>query len=167
MTAAKKKPSRSQARSAARQLTLQALYQWQISGNPMHQVEAAIRASVPDDGLEPHEEITLVLQRADLAYFHELAQQIPQKVQELDNSYSHFLDRRLEELDPVELALLRLAAYELIFRLDVPYRVIINESVELAKRFGATASHKYINGIVDKLAQHQRRAEIQAKRQSQ
>lgn len=162
-----RKPSRSVARSAARQLTLQALYQWQVSGNEMHLVEAHIRAALPDDKLEPHEDITEVLKKADLAYFHEMAQAVPRQQQQLDESFAPFLDRRVNELDPIELAILRLGSYELSQRLDVPYRVIINEAVELAKRFGGTDSHKYVNGILDKLAQRVRAAEIQARRSAQ
>lgn len=159
------KPSRSVARSAARQLAMQALYQWQISGNDMLQVEMHIRAALPDDNLEPYEDITEILKLADLAYFHEIVQAVPRLVKELDTSFAPFLDRRVNELDPIELAILRLGAYELSQRLDVPYRVIINEAVELAKRFGGTDSHKYINGILDKLAQRARILEIQARRE--
>ncbi|WP_114417705.1 transcription antitermination factor NusB [Marinospirillum perlucidum] len=160
----KRKPSRSAQRRAARQLTLQALYQWQISGNSMHQVEAHIRAALPDDSLEEHEDISQVLKIADLAYFHEMAQAIPEQLDELDEGFASLLDRRTEELDPIELALLRLGSYEMIHRIDVPYRVVINEAVELAKRFGGTDSHKYINGILDKLAQKFRSVEVRAKR---
>ena len=160
------KPSRTQARRAARQLTLQALYQWQISGNPMQEVELNIRASLPDDGLDEQEEITLVLKKADLAYFHELAQGIAANPTILDQAFAEFLDRPAVELDPVELALLRLGAYEMLNRVDVPYRVVINEAVELAKRFGGTDSHKYINGILDKLARQVRSVEIEARRSS-
>ena len=159
------KPSRSVARSAARQLIMQALYQWQVSGNTMPQIEAYIRAALPDDNLESYEDITEVLKLADLAYFHEIIQAVPRQQQDLDDSFAPFLDRRVNELDPIELAILRLGAYELGQRLDVPYRVIINEAVELAKRFGGTDSHKYINGILDKLAQRARFAEIQARRE--
>ncbi len=159
-----RKPSRSAARSAARQLTMQALYQWQVGGNEMHQVEMHIRAALPDDNLEPYEDITEVLKLADLAYFHEITQAIPTQLQSLDESFAPFLDRRVNDLDPIELAILRLSSYELSQRLDVPYRVVINEAVELAKRFGGTDSHKYINGVLDKLAQRVRSVEIQARR---
>lgn len=158
------KPSRSAARSAARQLTMQALYQWQVGGNEMRQVEMHIRAALPDDNLEADEDITEVLKLADLAYFHEITQAIPTQQQSLDESFAPFLDRRVNELDPIELAILRLSSYELSQRLDVPYRVVINEAVELAKRFGGTDSHKYINGVLDKLAQRVRSVEIQARR---
>ncbi len=157
-----KKPTRSQTRSAARQLTMQAVYQWQLNGNSMQQVELQMRAALPDDKLEGDEDISNVLKVADLAYFHQLTQGIAQQEAELDASFEGFLDRRLQDLDPIELAILRLGAYELKERLDVPYRVVINEGVELAKSFGATASHKFINGILDKLAQQLRQIEIQA-----
>lgn len=157
-----KKPTRSQTRSAARQLTMQAVYQWQLNGNSMQQVELQMRAALPDDKLEGDEDISNVLKVSDLAYFHQLTQGIAQQEAELDASFEGFLDRRLQDLDPIELAILRLGAYELKERLDVPYRVVINEGVELAKSFGATASHKFINGILDKLAQQLRQIEIQA-----
>lgn len=159
------KPSRSAARSAARQLTMQALYQWQVGGNDMQQVEMHIRAALPDDNLEAYEDISEALKMADLAYFHEITQAMPHQQKALDESFAPFLDRRVNELDPIELAILRLGAYELTQRLDVPYRVVINEAVELGKRFGGTDSHKYINGILDKLAQRARFAEIQARRE--
>lgn len=158
------KPSRSQARRAARQLAMQALYQWQVSGNDMASVEASMRAALPDDALDAEEDISQVLLQADLAYFHELAQGAAANQSSLDQAFKGFLDRSLGELDPIELAILRLGSQELVHRVDVPYRVVINEAVELAKRFGATDSHKYINGILDKLAQQVRTAEVQAKR---
>ena len=83
---------------------------------------------------------------------------------ELDREISPLLDRRLEDLDAVELAILRLGAYELSRRMEVPYRVVINEGVELAKSFGATDGHKYVNGILDKLAIRLRSAEVSARR---
>ena len=82
---------------------------------------------------------------------------------ELDSAYSPFLDRSVDDLDPIERAVLRIGSFELIHRIDVPYRVVINESVDLAKVFGATESHKYVNGILDKLAQRVRMVEIRAR----
>ena len=81
---------------------------------------------------------------------------------ELDDHLLPFLDRPINEVDPVERAVLRLAAYELQFCLDVPYRVVINESIELAKRFGAEHGHKYVNGVVDQIAQKLRAVEIKS-----
>ncbi len=100
----------------------------------------------------------------DVALFGELLRGVTSRARALDDAYSLFLDRSVDDLDPVELAVLRIGAYELIERLDVPYRVAINESVELAKIFGATESHRYVNGVLDKLAQKVRAAEVMAKR---
>ncbi|MAC47262.1 transcription antitermination factor NusB [Oceanospirillum beijerinckii] len=158
-----KKTSRTEARRAARQLTLQGLYQWQMTGASLQQVELQIRSAKPDDGLESHEDISAAVEIADLAYFNELLHNIPQCKNELDEYFAPLLDRRVDELDLVELAILRIGTYELSKRIDVPYKVVINEGIELAKRFGATESHKYINGILDKLAIRLRSAEANAR----
>ncbi|WP_028304134.1 transcription antitermination factor NusB [Oceanospirillum maris] len=159
-----KKTSKTQARHAARQLTVQGLYQWHVNGSSVQQIELQIRAARPDDALESHEDISSAVAIADLAYFNELLHSIPQQKADLDKEYAPLLDRRIDELDPVELAILRMGTYELSKRLDVPYRVVINEAVELAKSFGATESHKYINGILDKLAPRLRSAEVSERR---
>ena len=159
-----KKTSKTQARHAARQLTVQGLYQWQMTGAALQQIELQIRAARPDDALESYEDIASAVAIADLAYFNELLHNIPQQKADLDKEYASLLDRRVDELDPVELAILRMGTYELSKRIDVPYRVVINESVELAKSFGATESHKYINGILDKLAIRLRSAEVAERR---
>jgi N utilization substance protein B len=148
-----KKPSRSQLRSASRSFALQALYQWQLNHGPVNEIEAQF--AIEQD-----------LASCDKLYFRELLQGVTRKVKELDGHFEPFLDRPLSELDAIELATLRIGAYELVERLDVPYRVAINEGVELAKAFGATESHKYVNGILDKLAQRVRRDEIAARRNS-
>ena len=101
---------------------------------------------------------------ADKALFHELLHNTVRFKADLDREISPLLDRRLEDLDAVELAILRLGAYELSRRMEVPYRVVINEGVELAKSFGATDGHKYVNGILDKLAIRLRSAEVSARR---
>ncbi|MBB1487925.1 transcription antitermination factor NusB [Oceanospirillum sediminis] len=154
-----KKSSRTAARRAARQLTLQGLYQWQMTGAALQQVELQIRSAQADDNLESHEDISAAVEIADLTYFNELLHGIPKCKNELDEQFAPLLDRRVDELDPVELAILRIGTYELSKRIDVPYRVVINEAIELAKRFGATESHKYVNGILDKLAPRLRAAE--------
>ncbi|MEP2619515.1 MAG: transcription antitermination factor NusB, partial [Marinomonas sp.] len=102
----------------------------------------------------------------DKSYFRELLQGVTASAKKLDGLFEELLDRPLAELDPIELAVMRIGAFELSERLDVPYRVAINESVELAKGFGATESHKYVNGILDKLAQRVRREEIAARREA-
>ncbi|MFY0991082.1 transcription antitermination factor NusB [Halomonas sp. C05BenzN] len=153
-----------QARRAARELAVQGLYQWQMTGKSIAAVEAEFRSQVADDDLEDHENWLRVMEIADLALFHELLHNVVRFKAELDASISPLLDRRLEDLDPIELAILRLGTYELSRRLEVPYRVVINEGVELAKSFGATDGHKYVNGILDKLAGRLRGAEVAARR---
>nr|WP_298249738.1 transcription antitermination factor NusB [uncultured Halomonas sp.] len=158
-------PSKAQqGRRAARELAVQCLYQWQMTGKSMSAVEMEFRSQLADDDLEDHENWHKVMEIADLALFHELTHNVARFRPDLDASIAPLLDRTLEELDAIELAILRLGAYELSRRLDVPYRVAINEGVELAKSFGATDGHKYVNGILDKLAGRLRGAEVAARR---
>lgn len=158
-------PSKAQqSRHAARELAVQGLYQWQMTGKSISTVEAEFRSQVADDDLEDHENWHKVMEIADLALFHELLHNVADQRRELDAAIAPLLDRRLEDLDPIELAILRLGAYELSRRLEVPYRAVINEGVELAKSFGATDGHKYVNGILDKLAGRLRSAEVTARR---
>lgn len=153
-----------QARHAARELAVQGLYQWQLTGKPVATLEAEFRSQVADEDLEDHENWHKVMEIADLALFHELLHNVVRERDELDAAIAPLLDRRIVDLDPIELAILRLGAYELSRRLEVPYRVVINEGVELAKSFGATDGHKYVNGILDKLASRLRSAEVSARR---
>lgn len=148
-----KKPSRSQLRSASRRLALQAIYQWQMNQSAVSEIETQF--ALDQD-----------MSACDKVYFRELLQGVTARAKKLDALFEELLDRSMSELDPIELATLRIGAFELSERLDVPYRVAINEGVELAKGFGATESHKYINGILDKLAQRVRREEIAARRNS-
>jgi len=145
-----KKNSLTAQRRSARSFALQALYQWQMAGQPVNEIDAQFR--VDND-----------MRNTDVRLFSELLVGVASRKSELDEQFKPFLDRELNDLDPVELAVLRIGAYELTQRMEVPYRVAINESVELAKTFGATESHRYVNGILDKLAQRVRMAEIRAK----
>jgi N utilization substance protein B len=99
------------------------------------------------------------MQIADLEYFEELVRGVARLHVELDASFSPYLDREVARIDPIERAALRIAAYELRERIDVPYRVVINEAVETTKRFGADHGHTYVNGVLDKLARACRAAE--------
>jgi len=134
------------ARRKARRFALQGLYEWQLSGNAAHEIEARYR-------------VENAMHKVDLDYFHELLHRIPAESEALDALFTPHLDRAFASLDPVELATLRIGTYELKHRVDVPYRVVINEGIELAKTFGASESHKYINGVLDKLAAELRRHE--------
>lgn len=133
-------------RRVARSLAMQALYQWHMAGQSLSEIEAQFRV---DNDFE----------QVDGAYFHELLTGVARSKTELDAALEPLLDRPLAELDPVELAILRLSTYELMQRLDVPYRVVINEGIELAKVFGATDGHKFVNGVLDRLAPRLRGAE--------
>jgi len=134
------------ARTAARQLALQALYQWHMTNLSI----AVIEMQLLED---PDRLIIQDINKIDVTYFKQLLNGIYQQFNELDTAYTPLLDRSFDELDPVELAILRIGSYELKYCQDIPFKVAINEAVELAKGFGAEQSHKYINSILDKLAQ--------------
>ncbi|VXB22976.1 transcription antitermination protein [Pseudomonas sp. 8AS] len=136
-------------RRVARTLGMQALYQWHMAGQSLNEIEAQFRVDNDFSGV-------------DGAYFHEILVGVATQKTEIDEAIVPCLDRPLEELDPVELAILRLSTWELRNRLDVPYRVVINEGIELAKVFGATDGHKFVNGVLDKLAPTLRAAEVSA-----
>ena len=137
-------------RRKARHYAMQALYQWHMAGASLSDIEAEFRTDYDFD-------------KVDLDFFQDLTHGVPAKVDELEDLFLPCLnDRSLEELDPIERALLRMGTYELSQRIDVPYRVVINEAVALAKKFGAADSHKYINGVLDKLARQLRKVEIEA-----
>jgi N utilization substance protein B len=146
-----KKTSLTLQRRAARSFALQALYQWHMAGQPVNEIEAHFRVENDMSG-------------TDVKLFRELLQGVTHAKSELDEAFQPFLDRGLHELDPIELAVLRIGSFELMHRPEVPYRVAINESVDLAKIFGATDSHRYVNGILDKLAQRVRMVEIRGAR---
>ena len=139
------------ARRKARSLALQALYSWHMADQALSDIEAQFRT---DNDFS----------KVDSAYFHELLTGVPRNLGEVDNELGAVLDRDIKELDPIELAVLRIGVYELLKRIDVPYRVVINEAIEMAKSFGATDGHKYVNGILDKLAPRLRKAEVSAAR---
>lgn len=138
-------------RSMARRLALQALYQWQVSG----QTSVDISAQFAEDQN---------LKGVERGYFEELLAKVPLHADELDTYIQPQLDRPLHEVDPVERAILRLGTYELVYRKDIPYRVVINESIELAKTFGGEQGHKYVNSALDGVAKLVRPEEVAAKR---
>ncbi|RDI45170.1 transcription antitermination factor NusB [Aquicella lusitana] len=135
------------ARHNARRYALQAMYQWQLAGTSINELEAEF--------LHYH-----IDKKLDLTYFKELIHGVPKHQHEIDHEMQPFLGRSLQEIDPVELAVLRLAIYELIKRPDVPYRVIINEALELTKKFGSIEGHKFVNGVLDRVAKKTRVTEI-------
>lgn len=134
-----KKPKVSQNRRKSRELVLKAVYRGMINAGDIKQIIM--------DAQEDPEYI-----KADEAYFKQLLNGVSGKIIELDQQISIFIDRKLEELSPVEHAILRISSFELMFDMTIPYRVAINEGVELAKLYGGTDGHKYINGVLDKVA---------------
>ena len=134
-----KKPKVSQNRRKSRELVLKAVYRGMINAGDIKQI---IR-----DAQDDPEYI-----KADEAYFKQLLEGVTGKISELDQQISIFIDRKIEELSPVEHAILRVSSFELMFDISIPYRVAINEGVELAKIYGGVDGHKYINGVLDKVA---------------
>ncbi len=132
-------------------LGLQALYQWQLAAQPLAEIEQQFVADEQSA-------------KADLAFFRELLHQIPAHRDELDAAVSGHLSRAAETMDPVERAVLWIGTYELLHRHDVPYRVAINEAVDLSKRFGAEQGYRFVNGVLDKVAKEYRRQEIATER---
>jgi N utilization substance protein B len=126
-------------RSRARRAASQALYQWLMTGDDPAEIEAQFTADRP-------------MENVDLEYFHLLLHDVVKNSQALDETLAPNLDRPLAQLDPVEHSILRIGCYELGYRKDVPMRVVINESIELAKVFGADQSHKFINSVLDRIA---------------
>ena len=141
------------ARSRARRRALQALYAWQMSNSAIEKVIEQFRS-------EQDMEI------ADLEYFEALVRGVAGNTEALDAELSKFIDRGIAQVDPIERAVLRIAAFELLHRPDVPYRVVINEAIETTKRFGADHGHTYVNGVLDHAAAEWRATEIQASRRS-
>ena len=141
----------SRQRSRSRSLAVQALYQWQMAGQD---VGAIINHFMVEQDAKTF----------DTEYFEELVHGVPASLNKLDEALGACLDRSLEAVDPVERAILRLGAYELIKHPEIPYRVVINEAVELAKTFGAEKGHRYVNGVLDKAARAIRPLETAARR---
>lgn len=134
------------ARTRARELLVQALYQKQIAGHECSELLAQF-----------HEQAAY--ERVDQAFFDQALPQICKSQPQLEQTIDGLIDRPLEQLDPIELSVLLIGVYELESRTDVPYKVVINEGVNLAKRFGALDGHKYINACLDVAAQSLRSVE--------
>jgi len=138
------------ARTRARELMVQALYQKQIAGH----TTAELLAQYRDD---------TAYQRVDQAFFDELFPEISNGQEGLEKKINELIDRPLDQLDPIELSILMIGVFELEARVDVPYKVVINECVNLAKRFGALDGHKYINACLDVASKTLRELEVQSK----
>lgn len=141
------------ARSLARRAAVQALYQWQMTGLDLSEIE---RQFVEEHGMA----------QADLAFFRDLLHGVPKNLNALDAALAEFLDRSIASVDLVERAVLRMGCYELLFRPETPYRVILNEAIKFAKEFGSVQGYRYVNGILDKVALRCRASEVGAHRSS-
>ncbi|MBV8469953.1 MAG: transcription antitermination factor NusB [Pelomonas sp.] len=148
--AAKRAPPKS-ARRRAREAAMQGLYQWLITGDEAAVVDAHMREQ---DGFD----------KCDRAHFDALLNGCILEAPDLDAVLSRHVDRKTTELSPIEHAVLMIGAYELKHCIDIPYKVAINEAVELAKAFGGTDGHKYVNGVLDRAAVDLRPQEVQAQR---
>ncbi len=134
-------------RHKARRAAVQALYQWQLTRQDPAEIER-------------HFLLDRDMKDVDLEYFHQLIREVPRHQHELDDYLTPHLDRDIEEVDPVERAILRLGVYEFEFHREIPGKVVLNEAVELAKTFGAEHGHKYVNAILDKVATRLRPHEL-------
>ena len=134
------------ARSIARKLAMQALYQWQLTQQSAAEIKKQFLESEDSAGV-------------DREHFEELVGRTIELHEGLEAALAPSLDRPLDQLDPVETAILLIGMYELRERVDIPYRVVINEAVDLCKRFGATDAHKYVNAVLDRAARELRTAE--------
>lgn len=143
----------SKARSLARKRAVQALYMWEMTNVNLSDIDQQF--------VLEHD-----MSKVDLKYFKELLHKIPAHVDKIDDHIHNYLDRPFNEIDPVERAVMRLGVYELQYRPDIPYRVVINEAVELAKIFGAEDGYKYVNSILDNVAKKLRATEIAARKTS-
>jgi N utilization substance protein B len=133
-------------RKRARVLALQALYSWLMSGNDIKQIELTYVT-------------TNDMINVDMEYFQAILSGVSADVETLDKVYKPYLGRLPEELDPIEKSIMRLATFELTERIDTPFKVVINEAIELAKVFGAEESHKFVNGALDKAVKTLRKHE--------
>jgi N utilization substance protein B len=147
---AKPKAPAKSSRRRARELALQGIYQWRLTGDAVSMIEKQIREEKGTG-------------RYDAEFFTALLKGVLGQHTILESAVLKHLDRKLEELSPVEFAVLLLGAYEISFHPEIPYRVVINEAVELAKTFGGTDGHKYVNGVLDKLAAEVRAVEVSAR----
>ncbi len=134
-------------RKKARRYAVQGIYQWHMAGNAIQEIELQFLESINQ-------------KKVDIEYFRDILVNTLNSITTLDELLTPFLDRSIEEVNPVELAILRLACYEFNARPDIPYKVVINEALELTKTFGASEGHRFVNGVLDNLAKTLRATEM-------
>ncbi|WP_058500337.1 transcription antitermination factor NusB [Legionella gratiana] len=131
----------------ARKLALQALYQWLMSGTEVHEIEAQFR-------------VINKMEKVDVDYFCRLLHGVPEQVTSLEARITPFLDREIAALNPIELTVLRLGSFELLYCPEIPYKVVLDESISLTKEFGSQDGYRYVNGVLNNLARQVRSIEI-------
>lgn len=139
--------SKSRERQKARRMVVQALYSWEMSGTDLETIEA-----------EFHTDHNMA--KVDSKLFHNILFGVPKNLAEVDSAFEPHLDRENKQLDPISRAVLRLSTYEMLYTIEVPYKVVINEGVNLAKTFGPTDAFKFINGVLDRVAIDRRSIEV-------
>ncbi|QID16516.1 transcription antitermination factor NusB [Nitrogeniibacter mangrovi] len=139
------------ARRRAREFALQGVYQWLISGNSVPQIEDQVQQAAGFD-------------KADAALFTTLLRGALEAPAALEAEFAPFIDRTVAELSPIERAVLTVATYELKHHVEVPYKVVINEAIELTKSYGGTDGHRFVNGVLDKVAAQLRSVEVEARK---
>ena len=135
----------------ARRLALQALYQWQMTAQEPYEIEAQFRAIKN-------------LDRVDVTYFVSVFKGIIEHTEALDALFNEYLDRKINALNPVELAIIRIGTYELTYSPELPWRIILDEAINMGREYGSTDGHKYVNGVLNQVAHKIRTVEIQAER---
>ena len=141
--------SKTKAKQKARKLLVQALYSWELGGIDLQTIE--VNFHTEND-----------MSKVDSDLFKKVLFDVPKNLEKIDEAYESYLDREQDQLDPVSRAILRIATYELLFSIEVPYKVAINEGVNLAKTFAPTDAYKFINGVLDRVAAQSRTLEMAA-----
>jgi N utilization substance protein B len=163
-------------RSAARRYAVLALYQWQVSGLSPAEIAShffddpawidAVAEGMVEEADQPKKAGAGAARAYDMQLFDQLLRGVPEQLEAIDAELAPVLDRSIQHIDPVERAILRVGVYELKFSPELPLRVVINEAVDLAKLFGAEQGHRYINGVLDKVARRVRGQEMRGDRPS-
>lgn len=142
-------------RRVARRLAMQGAYQWLITGNGFQETYLYFQEDI---------DLAADFRKSDAAFFHKLLRCAIEGGEELESRISPHLDRKLSQVDPIEHAVLRIATCELLNHIETPYKVVVNEYVNLAKKYGAEQAHKFVNGVLDKIAADTRPLEVAANR---
>lgn len=145
------KKNLAKARGKSRRLAMQAIYQWQMTGDSI--------TGIKQQFFEENNS-----SKIDVEYFTELVSGVASNLSEIDKLLEKYMSRTIESVDPVERSILRIGTYEFINRLDVPYRVVLNEAITITKEFCSEKSHAFVNAVLDKVAKEIRHIEVQAKK---